>query len=49
MDEMYRCSNKFNLIFFFYFRGEQGCVVYSTKPKILVCDLTLFEDQKKDC
>lgn len=33
----------------FPYRGERGSVIFSTKPKILVCDLTLVEDQQKDC
>ena len=30
-------------------RGEHGCVIYSTKPKILICDLSLASGQHKEC
>lgn len=30
-------------------RGERGLVVFSTNPKILVCDLKLSDDSSIDC
>ena len=30
-------------------RGERGSVFFSTKPKILVCDLSLLTGQEKEC
>lgn len=29
--------------------GERGLVIFSTKPKILVCDLTLPDESNTDC